>query len=105
MCSLFDRFEGGEAIEKSNVSMLAYKDLYDALASGDLVLARAFAARMGVPLALLRIIGPGRALLGVVLAAAVAGGFLIVRLEGRAEGWRIALVAFTVAVLLAVSVR
>lgn len=63
----------------------------------------AFAAGLGVPLALLRIIGPGRALLGVVLAAAVVGAFAIVRLQGRVEGWRLALVAYAAAVLVAVA--
>lgn len=65
----------------------------------------ALAAGFGVPLALLRIIGPGRALLGVVLAAAVLGAFAIVRLQGRIEGWRLALVAYAAAVLLAVAGR
>jgi PTS system mannose-specific IID component len=63
----------------------------------------AFAAGMGVPLALLRIIGPGRALLGVVMIAAVAGAFGIVRLQGRIEGWRLALVAYAAAILFAVT--
>lgn len=65
----------------------------------------AFAAGMGVPLALLRIIGPGRALLGVVLMSAVVGAFAIVRLQGRIEGWRLALVAYAAAVLFAVAGR
>jgi PTS system mannose-specific IID component len=65
----------------------------------------AFAAGLGVPLALLRIIGPGRALLGVVLVSAVAGAIAIVRLQGRVEGWRLALVAYAAAVLFAVSGR
>ena len=51
----------------------------------------AFAAGLGVPLALMRIIGPGRALLGLVLVGAALGAFLIVRLHGRIEGWRLAL--------------
>ena len=65
----------------------------------------AFAAGFGVPLALLRIIGPGRALLGVVLATAVVGAFAIARLQGRIEGWRLALVAYAAAVLFAVTGR
>jgi PTS system mannose-specific IID component len=65
----------------------------------------AFAAGMGVPLALLRVIGPGRALLGVVLVFAVLGAFAIVRLQGRIEGWRLALVAYAAAVLFAVTGR
>ena len=55
-----------------------------------------------MPLALARIIGHGRGLLGVVLVAAVAGAFAIVKLEGRIEGWRLALVAYAAAVLFAV---
>jgi mannose PTS system EIID component len=51
----------------------------------------AFAAGLGVPLALMRIIGPGRTLLGVVLLGAALGAFIIVRLHGRVEGWRLAL--------------
>jgi mannose PTS system EIID component len=51
----------------------------------------AFVAGLGVPLAMLRVIGPGRTLLGVVLIAAALGAFLIVRLQGKVEGWRLAL--------------
>ena len=52
----------------------------------------AFAAGVGVPLAMMRIIGPGRTLLGVVLAGAALGALIIVRLTGKIEGWRLALV-------------
>jgi len=65
----------------------------------------AFAAGIGVPLALLRVIGPGRALLGVALGFAVLGAFAIVRLQGRIEGWRLALVAYAAAVLFSVTSR
>jgi PTS system mannose-specific IID component len=51
----------------------------------------AFAAGFGVPLAMNRIIGPGRALLGLVLLGSALGALLIVRLHGRLEGWRLAL--------------
>lgn len=51
----------------------------------------AFVAGLGVPLAMLRVIGTGRTLLGVVLVAAAVGAFIIVRLQGRIEGWRLAL--------------
>jgi PTS system mannose-specific IID component len=51
----------------------------------------AFIAGLGVPLAMTRIIGPGRALLGMVLGGAVLGALLIVRLTGRLEGWKLAL--------------
>jgi PTS system mannose-specific IID component len=74
----------------------------------------AFAAGMGVPLALRRIIGPsvvteapgeGRILLAVVLVVAVVGGLAIVRLQGRIEGWRLALVAYAAAILFSVTGR
>jgi PTS system mannose-specific IID component len=53
--------------------------------------AAALLAGVAIPLALDRIIGPGRALLGGVLFATVAGAVLLTRLHGRIEGWRIAL--------------
>lgn len=63
----------------------------------------AFAVGFGVPLALLRIIGPGRALLGVVLAGAALGALLIVRLHGRVEGWKLAIGVLTVLVVVSVA--
>jgi len=65
----------------------------------------AFAAGLGIPLALLRIIGPGRGLLGVVLLVALGGAFGITRLHGRVEGWRLALVAYAATILYAVASR
>ncbi|HYC50127.1 MAG TPA: PTS system mannose/fructose/sorbose family transporter subunit IID [Gemmatimonadaceae bacterium] len=62
----------------------------------------AFAVGFGVPLAMLRIIGPGRTLLGVVLVAAALGALLIVRLHGRVEGWRLALGVLAILVLISV---
>jgi PTS system mannose-specific IID component len=62
----------------------------------------ALAAGLGIPLALLRIIGPGRALFGVVLVSATLGAVLIVRLQGRVEGWRLALGVYAAVVLFAV---
>ena len=59
----------------------------------------AFAAGLGVPLALGRIIGPGRIFLGGVLVAAALGALLIVRLQGRVQGWQLALGVLTVLVL------
>ena len=47
-------------------------------------------------LALGRIIGPGRNLLGGVLVAVALGSFLIVRLQGRIEGWRLSLIVLAV---------
>ena len=62
----------------------------------------ALAAGIGVPLALLRIIGPGRALFGIVLIAATLGAVLIVRLQSRVEGWRLALGVYAAVVLFSV---
>lgn len=44
---------------------------------------------IGLPLALDQVIGPGRALFGVVLAAVALGAVVLARLHGRAEGWKI----------------
>lgn len=44
---LFDRFDAGDTVSPSYVSMMAYKELFSALASGDKVLSEAFAAKMG----------------------------------------------------------
>jgi PTS system mannose-specific IID component len=51
----------------------------------------ALAAGVALPLALQRVIGPGRTLIGGVLIAAVVGAFILARLQGRIEGWRLAL--------------
>ncbi len=67
--------------------------------------AAAFAGGLGVPLAMLRIIGPGRTFLGVVLAGAIAGAFLIVRVRGRVEGWRLALGVLAALVIVSVARR
>lgn len=44
---LFERFDGGEPISPSYVSMMAYKSLLNALAANNEVLAESLAARMG----------------------------------------------------------
>lgn len=44
---LFDRFDQGDAISPSYVSMLTYRSLFDALAAGDLKLSVALAGKMG----------------------------------------------------------
>ena len=62
----------------------------------------AFAAGLGVPLALLRVVGPGRVLLGAVLASAAVGAFVIARLHGRVEGWRLAMGAYAAVILYSV---
>lgn len=63
------------------------------------------AALMGgvaMPLALQRIAGPGRALAGGIIVAALMGILLLARLRERAEGWRIALGVLAVFVLYSV---
>jgi hypothetical protein len=44
---LFDRYDAAEPISPSYISMMAYKELFSALASGDLVLAGSLAEKMG----------------------------------------------------------
>jgi PTS system mannose-specific IID component len=62
----------------------------------------ALATGIAIPLALGRIIGPGRNLLGGVLVAVALGSFLIVRLKSRIEGWRLSLIVLAVLVLFSV---
>lgn len=59
-------------------------------------------AGMALPLAMHRLIGPGRALLGVVLLAVLAAGLALARLRGRVEGWKAAVLVLTGFVLLGV---
>ncbi len=67
--------------------------------------AAAFTAGATFPLALMRIIGPGRVLIGGVIVAAVIGTLLIIRLHGRIDGWRLALFVLGVVALIAVTRR
>jgi mannose PTS system EIID component len=67
--------------------------------------AAALLAGIALPLALDRIIEPGRALLGGVLLATVAGATLLTRLHGRIEGWRIALGVLAACALYSVVAR
>jgi PTS system mannose-specific IID component len=53
-------------------------------------------------MALIRVIGPGRNLLGIVLVAVAVGAVILVRLHGRVEGWRLALVLLAAFVLFSV---
>jgi PTS system mannose-specific IID component len=62
----------------------------------------AFATGVAIPLALGRIIGPGRPLLGVVLVSVAVGSFLLVRLQGRIEGWRLSLLVLAVLAFISV---
>ena len=65
----------------------------------------AFAVGLGVPLALMRIIGPGRALLGVVLLGAAIGALVIVKLHARVEGWRLAIGVLAALIVVAMVIR
>jgi PTS system mannose-specific IID component len=62
----------------------------------------ALATGIAIPLALGRIIGPGRNLIGIVLVAVAIGALVIVRLHGRVEGWRLSLVLLTAFALFSV---
>jgi len=52
-------------------------------------------AGMALPLAIQRVIGPGRVLLGGTLAGVAAGAILLASLHGRAEGWKISIGVLT----------
>ena len=62
----------------------------------------ALATGIAIPLALGRIIGPGRSLIGGLLIAVALGALVIVRLHGRVEGWRLSLVLLTAFALFSV---
>jgi PTS system mannose-specific IID component len=62
----------------------------------------ALATGIAIPLAIGRVIGPGRNLIGGVLIGVALGSVLIVRLRNRVEGWRLSLVVLAVFVLLSV---
>lgn len=62
----------------------------------------ALATGVAIPLALGRIIGPGRSLLGEVLIFVALGSFVIVGLKGRIEGWRLSLIVLAAFVLISV---
>ena len=59
-------------------------------------------AGMALPLAIARIIGPGRILLGGTLIGVLAGAILLASLHGRAEGWKISIGVLTAFVLYSV---
>ena len=58
---------------------------------------------VALPLALDQVIGPGRALFGIVLGGVALGGFILARLHGRAEGWKIAVGLLVLFVLYSVA--
>jgi len=74
------------------------------LRQGPVYIGRAAALVGGValPLALQRIVGPGRVLVGGIIVAAFIGIVLLALLRERAEGWRIALGVLAVFVLYSV---
>lgn len=71
------------------------------LRQGPAHLARAAAliAGVGLPVAVRGIIGPARGVLFGVLAAATIGAVLLARLQGRVEGWRVAIVGLAAFIL------
>lgn len=71
---------------------------------GPAALARIAAVLAGLilPLALQRIIGPGREVAGVVAVVAVLGAVLLARFGARATGWRAALALLAIFVLYSV---
>lgn len=58
---------------------------------------------IALPLALDQVIGPGRALFGIVLGAVALGGVVLARLHGRAEGWKVAVGLLVLFVLYSVA--
>lgn len=62
----------------------------------------ALVAGIALPVAAQGIIGPGRALLGGVLAAVAAGALIVTGLHGKYEGWRLAIFALAGFVLYSV---
>ncbi len=67
----------------------------------------AYLSGVALPIALGRVIGPGaeRGPIVGVVAATVVGGALLVRMHGRAEGWRIAIVVLAAFVFYATVAR
>jgi PTS system mannose-specific IID component len=65
--------------------------------------AAALIGGIALPLALDQVIGPGRALFGIVLGAVALGGVVLARLHGRAEGWKIAVGLLALFVLYSVA--
>lgn len=64
--------------------------------------AAALVAGIALPVALHRVVGPGRVFAGGIIGAGLIGILLLARLRERAEGWRIALGVLAVFVLYSV---
>ena len=62
------------------------------------------AAGVALPLSLARVVGGHRPVVAGLLAAVVIGAFLLVRVQGRWEGWRLALPILVLLVLLSMAV-
>jgi hypothetical protein len=75
------------------------------LRHGPQQIARVAALATGIasPLALGRIIGPGRHFIGGVLIAVALGSLIIVRLQNRIEGWRLTLLVLVALALFSVT--
>jgi PTS system mannose-specific IID component len=71
------------------------------LRQGPAHLARAAAllAGIGLPLAVRGVIGPARGVLLTVMVAAAFGAVVLARLQGRVEGWRLAVVGLAAFIL------
>ncbi|HEX5831953.1 MAG TPA: PTS system mannose/fructose/sorbose family transporter subunit IID [Gemmatimonadaceae bacterium] len=67
--------------------------------------ATAFLAGLALPLVLDRLLGFDKSSVLAVLVAVGLGGYLLTRVHGRIEGWRLALVALAGFVLFSVAVR
>jgi PTS system mannose-specific IID component len=63
----------------------------------------ALATGFALPLALYRVIGPGRVLLGGVLASVIIGALILVRLHARVVGWRLAFAVLSAFALFSVA--
>jgi PTS system mannose-specific IID component len=63
----------------------------------------ALATGIAIPLALGRVIGPGRNYIGGVLIAVALGSLVIVRLQNRIEGWRLTLLVLVALALFSVT--
>jgi PTS system mannose-specific IID component len=63
----------------------------------------ALATGVAIPLALGRVIGPGRNYIGGVLIAVALGSLVIVRLQNRIEGWRLTLLLLVALALFSVT--
>ncbi len=64
--------------------------------------AAALMAGIAIPLAVRGVIGPARGGLEIVFVAAAVGAVALARLHGRVEGWRLAVVALSLFILISV---